>query len=422
MKKLFIIPIILLLCTGFTKNTMDENIFSLEKNTLNTKDYATRTVGKYTSIACPKYYIDADDTIKEKTGINELDIRILDGSDNSFLLQYSINNRGYNTFYDKKYTLGDEELKRDAQKLYLYRLSNFNGEDFYNYYKENGTCPTEIHAYTEEFYDYDSNLPAIITRFRYFKGMQPEGGIINFRPTSTSIIGGNDQNTCKKPDASECYHYSKQNVPLPDGKQNVYFEIGKTTTGSNYLGVSLNSDLSNIVYQTSTGGVNFTNYGFKVQDETIYNNLSTIDNIYLECRKVAQTTAFYIYSASPDNYSACTETSLSPNTGGYQDPNDYNANDCDSILGNPKTNGTPAYYLQFAFNIMKYIAIVLLLVLTIIDFTKAIASNNQDEIKKCTQKAIKRFIIAVIIFLLPIIIRFILTILGVYSPGTCGIK
>ena len=113
---------------------------------------------------------------------------------------------------------------------------------------------------------------------------------------------------------------------------------------------------------------------------------------------------------------------LDDNIGGYEDDKDYTANDCDSILGNPKTSGTPAYYLQFAFNVMKYIAIVLLFVLTIVDFTKAIASNNQDEIKKCTQKALKRLIITVIIFLLPIIIRFILTILGVYSPGTCGIK
>ena len=69
----------------------------------------------------------------------------------------------------------------------------------------------------------------------------------------------------------------------------------------------------------------------------------------------------------------------------------------------------------------KYIAIILLFVLTIVDFTKAV-SSNKDDFKKATQKAIKRFIIAAIIFLLPIIIKFILTILGVYSAGTCGIK
>ncbi len=100
---------------------------------------------------------------------------------------------------------------------------------------------------------------------------------------------------------------------------------------------------------------------------------------------------------------------------------DWTTGVCNSYLGNPTVKGEPAYYLQFAFDLIKYAAIIMLFVFTIVDFIKATA-GNQDEIKKATQKAIKRLIIAIIIFFLPILIKFLLTVLGAYSPSTCGIK
>ena len=95
-------------------------------------------------------------------------------------------------------------------------------------------------------------------------------------------------------------------------------------------------------------------------------------------------------------------------------------NGCQSYLGDPKQDDTPAYYLQFAFNIIKYAAIILLFVFTITDFIKAIASSDDKAIKKALQNAIKRIIIAIIIFFLPILIEFVLSLLGIY--GDCGIE
>ena len=97
---------------------------------------------------------------------------------------------------------------------------------------------------------------------------------------------------------------------------------------------------------------------------------------------------------------------------------------CESYLGNPKdnVNKPPAYYLQFAFNLIKYAAIIMLIVLTVIDYAKAVASSNQDAIKKATMNTVKRLIIAAIIFLLPMLIEFLFKILGIYSSTTCGIK
>ena len=63
---------------------------------------------------------------------------------------------------------------------------------------------------------------------------------------------------------------------------------------------------------------------------------------------------------------------------------------------------------------------VMLFVFTFIDFTKAVASSKDDAIKKATQNAIKRVIIAIIIFFLPILIEFLLSLFGIYS--NCGIS
>lgn len=97
---------------------------------------------------------------------------------------------------------------------------------------------------------------------------------------------------------------------------------------------------------------------------------------------------------------------------------------CESYLGNPKDNinKPPAYYLQFTFDLIKYIAIVLLLVLTIVEYGKAVASSNQDAIKKATINTVKRLIIAAVIFMLPMLVEFLFKVLGIYSSTTCGIK
>lgn len=101
---------------------------------------------------------------------------------------------------------------------------------------------------------------------------------------------------------------------------------------------------------------------------------------------------------------------------------DFSVGDgCTSILGSRGTKGSPAYYLDFAFNILKYAAIVMLLVFTILDFTKAVASSDNDSLKKALQKAIKRIIICVVIFFLPILINFVLELLGIVDSATCGI-
>lgn len=102
---------------------------------------------------------------------------------------------------------------------------------------------------------------------------------------------------------------------------------------------------------------------------------------------------------------------------------EWDTSDCESYLGTITDNSDPAYYLNFAFQLLKYATIVLLLVLTVVDFLKAVTSNKDDALKKALQTAVKRLVVAIIVFFLPTIVNFILDLLGIISTDpTCGIK
>lgn len=88
-------------------------------------------------------------------------------------------------------------------------------------------------------------------------------------------------------------------------------------------------------------------------------------------------------------------------------------------FGDPNIKTDPAYWIQWILNLMKYMAIIALLVLVISDFLKALVENDKDALKKAGSKALKRFIYCVLLFFLPTIISLIMTMFGAY--GTCGI-
>ena len=98
----------------------------------------------------------------------------------------------------------------------------------------------------------------------------------------------------------------------------------------------------------------------------------------------------------------------------------WEVTDCDSLLGSG-AKGTPMYYIEFAFNLIKYLAIIMLFVFSIIEYAKAVASSDEKAIKKATTNTIKRLIIAVIIFFAPILISFLFRILGIASDPSCGL-
>jgi hypothetical protein len=68
---------------------------------------------------------------------------------------------------------------------------------------------------------------------------------------------------------------------------------------------------------------------------------------------------------------------------------------------------------------------ILLIGLGVADFTKAVFSNSEDNMKKTQEKFIKRVLIGICIFLIPTLLQFVLTIAnsvwGNISVDLCGI-
>ena len=95
-------------------------------------------------------------------------------------------------------------------------------------------------------------------------------------------------------------------------------------------------------------------------------------------------------------------------------------NNCKALFGDPEAKGDLAYYMQKGLDIIKYLGIVLCIVLTIVDFAKALFSNDKDMLKPLSKKAFSRLIYAVLLFFLPIIIKVLLSVVGAY--GTCNIQ
>ena len=107
------------------------------------------------------------------------------------------------------------------------------------------------------------------------------------------------------------------------------------------------------------------------------------------------------------------------NSSNSSDLNTSEIEECTSLLGHPETEKSPAWFLSIIFSIIRYVAIILLIVLTIIDFVGATASQDNDAIKKVVSKTIKRAIICVVIFVLPTLIDLVLQFIHDSSVSDC---
>lgn len=99
-----------------------------------------------------------------------------------------------------------------------------------------------------------------------------------------------------------------------------------------------------------------------------------------------------------------------------------NISNCKTLLGDPEIEKTPAWFIVYAFDVLKYVAIILLIVLSIMDFVTAASSGDSDKIKNTTFKVFKRLILCVLIFLLPSLLKVLLTFLNDTQADLCGIK
>lgn len=96
---------------------------------------------------------------------------------------------------------------------------------------------------------------------------------------------------------------------------------------------------------------------------------------------------------------------------------------CSSYFGNINDKGSTAYYLDKAFTFISYAGVAVLIVTLTIDYIKALTSGDKDTLKKVNTRSIKRIIFAILLFLLPLLLRTVLPIFGIVSDcEIAGIK
>ncbi len=108
---------------------------------------------------------------------------------------------------------------------------------------------------------------------------------------------------------------------------------------------------------------------------------------------------------------------LLTNEGGTFDDIGYQNMDCYGLLGMPDNPDNPAYWLQLALQVIRYAGIAALVIMSTIDFIQAITKQDSDALKAAINKSVRRFIFAVILFFVPLIVSTIMDLFGVY--GTC---
>lgn len=125
------------------------------------------------------------------------------------------------------------------------------------------------------------------------------------------------------------------------------------------------------------------------------------------------------YTCAESDFGYATDVGIIDSLDGTGNDFDTIVSTCTSLLGDPGTDTQPAYWIQLILNIMKYIGVVLLIVLTTLDFIKAIVSQDNDALKKASTTSIKRIIIVIILFFLPYLLKLLLILTGVYEEGYC---
>ena len=99
--------------------------------------------------------------------------------------------------------------------------------------------------------------------------------------------------------------------------------------------------------------------------------------------------------------------------------NENKDNKCTPFI-NKDGDSTPlADFIEMLFKIIKIATPVIMIILTIIDFATNIINGTEKEIKAILKKALIRFIIGVLIFLLPFILELLFNIFGLYDLQTC---
>lgn len=93
--------------------------------------------------------------------------------------------------------------------------------------------------------------------------------------------------------------------------------------------------------------------------------------------------------------------------------------ECKGILGNPDNEDSVAWFLVKILDYLKLLGPLMILVLSSLDFAKAILMSDDESLKKAQSSLITRLILAALLFVLPTLIEVVLDIFGFTSSDIC---
>ena len=106
-----------------------------------------------------------------------------------------------------------------------------------------------------------------------------------------------------------------------------------------------------------------------------------------------------------------------------EDLESYNQNsDCNSLLGSTEDEESVAWLLQQILNYVKILGPILVVILSSLDFAKAIITSDDDSMKKAEKKLVIRLVLAVALFLIPTLVSVLLNIFGITTDEICGLQ
>lgn len=316
---------------------------------------------------------------------------------------------------EKTYDLSSGVLIGD--EYYLEKTSAFNkGKAFYKEFKKINNCPD-----IQLIYNVNNNL----------LGMYVGGGVdaneypsIIVSTSKTGVSGNSSSNGDKK-----TYCTKTNKVKATNQKITVSFmeQNGVKTA----MLTSSSGEQQTLKYNgaTTIDGVIFT--VDKTSAKKYWSKKCTNDvPIYFRAKDGDQKTLIIQTSYpgdSEDGSYAPVESKY--NDGGVKyyenkaplDGLNHKYDDCSQLI-DTKTEGSFGWLLQKLLNYIKIAGPILVVLLSALDFIKAIASSEEDAFKKAQSRLVIRLVAALALFLVPTFVELLLGLINGINDPSCGLK
>ena len=96
---------------------------------------------------------------------------------------------------------------------------------------------------------------------------------------------------------------------------------------------------------------------------------------------------------------------------------EVNAGDCNALLGDPTNEQHIAYWIKEILKFPQYIVPFIVIGLGVLDFAKAVLASKEDEMRKAQATFIKRVLIGVAVFLVPIMVDILMQFADIILGG-----